>query len=189
MAMDKWRHYIQHAEFLIYSDHRSLSHLTEQRLSTPWQHRVFTKLLGLQYRIVYKKGVDNGAADALSRRPVSESESSLFSISSGTPQWLTQVVEGYSSDAHAQQLLSELSVTGHSQGNFTLSQGILRYKGRVWLGANETMQLQVIRALHDGPMGGHSGFPVTYRRIKQLFAWAGMKNQIKFYVMNCSVCH
>jgi hypothetical protein len=85
MAVDKWRHYIQHAEFLIYSDHRSLSHLTEQRLSTPWQHRVFTKLLGLQYHIVYKKGVDNGAADALSRRPVSESESSLFSISSGTP--------------------------------------------------------------------------------------------------------
>lgn len=114
VAVDKWRHYIQHTEFLIYLDHRSMSHLTEQRLRTPWQHRVFTKLLGLQYHIVYKKGVDNGAADALSRRPVSESESSLFSISSGTPQWLTQVVEGYSSDAHAQQLLSELSVTGHS---------------------------------------------------------------------------
>jgi transposase InsO family protein len=119
---------------------------------------------------------------------VSESESSLFSISSGTPQWLTQVVEGYSSDAHAQQLLSELSVTGHSQGNFTLSQGILRYRGRVWLGANETLQLQVIRALHDSPMGAHSGFPVTYRRIKQLFAWARMKTQIKSYVMNCAVC-
>jgi hypothetical protein len=60
MAVDKWRHYIQHAKFLIYSDHRSLSHLTEQRLSTPWEHRVFTKLLGLQYRIVYKKGLTMG---------------------------------------------------------------------------------------------------------------------------------
>jgi ribosomal protein L21E len=37
-------------------------------------------------------------------------------------------------------------------------------------------------------MGEHSGFPVTYRCIKQLFAWAGMKTQIKSYVMNCAVC-
>jgi hypothetical protein len=29
MAVDKWRQYLQHAEFIIYSDHRSLSHLTE----------------------------------------------------------------------------------------------------------------------------------------------------------------
>jgi hypothetical protein len=41
MAVDKWRQYLQHAEFIIYSDHRSLSHLTEQRLTTPWQQRVF----------------------------------------------------------------------------------------------------------------------------------------------------
>jgi hypothetical protein len=33
-----------------------------------WQHKVFTKLLGLQYKVVYKKGTKNRVADALSRR-------------------------------------------------------------------------------------------------------------------------
>lgn len=47
LVVDKWRQYLQHAEFTIYSDHRSLSHLSEQRLTTPWQQRVFSKLLGL----------------------------------------------------------------------------------------------------------------------------------------------
>jgi hypothetical protein len=30
--------------------------------------RFFTKLLGLQYKVVYKKGTENGVADALSRK-------------------------------------------------------------------------------------------------------------------------
>jgi hypothetical protein len=63
LAVDQWQPYLQHAEFIIYTDQRSLSHLTEQRLHTPWQQRVFTKLLGLQYKIGYKKGVENEAAD------------------------------------------------------------------------------------------------------------------------------
>lgn len=49
-------------------DHQSLSQLNEQRLHTPWQHKVFTKLLGLQYKIVYQQGHTNRVAAALSRR-------------------------------------------------------------------------------------------------------------------------
>jgi hypothetical protein len=32
------------------------------------------------------------------------------------------------------------------------------------------VQAKVMGALHDSPVGGHSGFPVTYRRIKSLFS-------------------
>jgi hypothetical protein len=41
--------------------------------------KMFFELIGLQYRILYKKGVENGAADALSRRPCAEV--ALFNIS------------------------------------------------------------------------------------------------------------
>jgi hypothetical protein len=184
MAVDKWRQYLQHAEFLIYSDHRSLSHLTEQRLSTPWQQRVFSKLIGLQYKVVYKKGVDNGAADALSRRPYSE----LFSLSSATPQWMLQVMEGYKEDDQAQGLLVAMLISPHTSGQYTLNSGIIRYKGRVWVRNNTLLQQQIMEALHDSPVGGHSGFPVTYRWIKQLFSWPSMKALIKQYVTSCTVC-
>jgi hypothetical protein len=53
-------------EFHIVTDHKSLVQLTEQRLHTTWQLKVLTRLIGLQYKIVYRKGADNGAADALS---------------------------------------------------------------------------------------------------------------------------
>uniref|UniRef100_A0A453NC74 Reverse transcriptase RNase H-like domain-containing protein n=1 Tax=Aegilops tauschii subsp. strangulata TaxID=200361 RepID=A0A453NC74_AEGTS len=67
VAVDQWRPYLQHGEFTIPTDQKSLIHLEEQRLSTPWQQKAFTKLLGLQYSIRYKKGIDNNAADPLSR--------------------------------------------------------------------------------------------------------------------------
>lgn len=60
---------------------------------------------------------------------------------------------------------------------------MLRYKGRVWVGTISTLQQTICVVLHDSPMGGHSRFPVTYRRIKQLFAW-----KIKTYVAQCVVC-
>jgi hypothetical protein len=47
---------------------------------------VFTKLLGLNYRIIYKKGVDNAAADALPRRPASSG--TCMTLSSCQPLWL-----------------------------------------------------------------------------------------------------
>lgn len=65
---------------------------------------------------------------------------------------------------------------------------MLRFCGRVWLGNNVKLQQQVMRALHNSSVGGHSGFPATYRRIKHLFAWPGMKEHIKMHVQTCQVC-
>ena len=82
VAVEQWRHYLQYGEFVIFTDQRSLIHLNEQRLHTPWQQKVFTKLLGLQYRIVYKPGSTDRAADALSRRTTTPQ---LMAISTCTP--------------------------------------------------------------------------------------------------------
>lgn len=95
-AVDQWRPYLQHGEFLI-TDQRSLIHLDDQRLLTPWQQKALTKLLGLQFRIIYKKGKENVVADALSRRPdmasdAAESKVEINSLSVAQPVWLEEVI-------------------------------------------------------------------------------------------------
>jgi hypothetical protein len=52
MVVDRWRSYLQRGDFVIETDQKSLTHLDDQILSTPWQHRALTKLLGLNYWIV-----------------------------------------------------------------------------------------------------------------------------------------
>jgi hypothetical protein len=118
LAVEQWRSYLLQGEFVIFTDQKSLVHLNEQCLNTPWQKKVFTKLLGLQYKIVYKPDTDNRVADALSRR--AHSETVLFSISVATPQWCQSIIDSYSSDAHAQQILAKLAVDGASVPNFSL---------------------------------------------------------------------
>lgn len=67
LAIDRWRPYLQHQKFIIRIDHSSLQHLTEQRVTSKLQHKALVKLIDLQYVIQYKKGINNAAADALSR--------------------------------------------------------------------------------------------------------------------------
>jgi hypothetical protein len=37
-------------------------------------------------------------------------------------------------------------------------------------------------------VGGHSGFPITYARLKHLFAWQGMKSFVSTFVSQCMLC-
>lgn len=95
IAVEQWRSYLQLGEFVIFTDQKSLVHLSDQCLHTMWQQKVFTKLLGLQYRIVYKPGTDNRVADASSLRG---QELELSAISAPVPVWLEDIKASYCND-------------------------------------------------------------------------------------------
>jgi hypothetical protein len=160
-------------------------HLNEQRLHTHWQQRVFTKLLGLQYKVVYKKGVENQAADALSRCQPSEQ---VNAVSTVTPAWLLELQQQYDSDPQAQDILAKLSISSSAVPNFSLHQGIIRYNGKIWLGSYKPLQSKIFAALHASAIGGHSGSPATYHRIKHLFYWPSMKSDILLWVQSYATC-
>lgn len=185
MAVNKWRSYLQHKEFTIATDHKSLVHLGDQKLLEGMQQKEFIKLLSLQYKIIYKKGQDNTAADALSRKHES---SSLMAVSCTTPKWLEIIVEGYHHDDQSKQLLAELAISGTNDKGYSLVDGIIKYKGRIWLGNHKEAHQAILLALHSSGLGGHSGITATYQKIKSLFAWPNMKQDIKEYVSACDIC-
>lgn len=53
---------------------------------------------------------------------------------------------------------------------------------------NPTAQNSILQALHSSPVGGHSGMQVTYIRVKNLFAWPGLKKMVQSFVANCQIC-
>jgi hypothetical protein len=85
------------------------------------------------------------------------------------------------------QLLTELFVNTPSR-HYQLMDGLIKYKGHIWLGHNIDLHNKVMASLHNSAIGGHSGFPVTYHRIKQLFAWPAMKTTIHHSVGACDIC-
>jgi hypothetical protein len=118
--------YLQHKEFTIITDHKSLLHLGDQKLTTGIQHKAFLKLLGFQYKIMYMKGTDNLAADALSRKQPADAnfqEAENHVVSECKPKWLEIVVEGYTKDPEAKQLLTELGITGNNSKGYHPTSG------------------------------------------------------------------
>jgi len=105
------------------------------------QHKALLKLMDLQFKIVYKQGITNAAVDALSRCPVMNS---LLAISSSAPAWQKNLIQGYQDDEEAKQLLIELALVAENSKGFSLMNGILRFKGRVWIGNNSLAQQHVI---------------------------------------------
>lgn len=129
LAVQTWRSYLQFQEFVILTDQRSLTQLQDQRLHTYGQQWVFSKLLGLQYRIVYRLGSDNRAADALSRHPAPTAV--CASVSMLVPSWVSAVLSSYTNDPVAQDLLTRLSLDPSAVPNYSLTSGLLGYRNRV----------------------------------------------------------
>ena len=90
--------------------------------------------MGLDYKIVYKKGSDNRAADALSHRPTHNS--SVYTLSTVQPAWLEEIVQSYSNDPFCTSLIQKLSVNSSADPNFTLDGGLLCYKKCIWVGVD-----------------------------------------------------
>lgn len=65
---------------------------------------------------------------------------------------------------------------------YTVKEGVLKYKGRIWVGDSNGVKLKVIEAIHGSAIFGHSGVQASYQRAKGLFYWMGMKKDFKGFI-------
>ena len=70
LAVQHWRPYLLGGKFIVKTDQCSLKFLLEQRVIQPQYQKWIAKLLGYSFEVVYKPGLENKAADALSRVPL-----------------------------------------------------------------------------------------------------------------------
>lgn len=185
MAVEKWRQYLQVQEFIIRTDHKSLSYLTEQNLHSQMQRKAMARLMGLQFKVVYKQGKENLVADALSRMG---HLMTIQAVSSPQPLWLQEVSNSNVTDPQAQNLLTQLTIRSPNDQGYSLDNGLIRFHGKVWVGQNSALQTKIVAALHSSAIGGHSGAHATYQRIKSLFYWKGMKQPVTDFVQQCDTC-
>ena len=105
IVVKKWRPYLLGRKFVIHIDQRSLKFLLEQRIATSAQQQWLSKLMGFHYTIAYKhtiaykRGKDNGAANAFSH--VQECEASAIPIP--IPSWIAKFKEDCQEDPHLKQ--------------------------------------------------------------------------------------
>jgi hypothetical protein len=89
-----------------------------------------------------------------------------LAASSSPPEWLDQLSASYETNNIVKEIIAKVVLDSADVPHFTWAQGLLCYKDRIWVGADAELGLKLISAFHDSAVGGHSGAPVTYRRLK-----------------------
>ncbi|XP_028552250.1 uncharacterized protein LOC114580023 [Dendrobium catenatum] len=184
LAIQKWRPYLLGQRFIVRTDQRSLKYFLEQRLVAEEHQRWLAKLLGYEFEIQYKPGVQNKAADALSRVNCSQ----LLALS--VPQWVDWG-ELVKENQQAEELEGIRATIQKGEGGvkgYHLENSLLLYKWRLVLHRESAFIPILLREYHDSSIGGHSGVEKTYRRVKAEFFWKGLRRDVEDMVSKCDIC-
>ena len=160
LAVQRWRPYLLGRAFIVKTDQPSLKFLLEQRVIQPQYQKWIAKLLGYSFEVVYKPGFENKAEDTLSRVPPTVHLNQLT-----TPNLIDLKVirEEVEKDEHLKEIISKIQK--EEVTNYTLQQGMLRYKGRLVIAKNSSLIPTIMHIYHDSVLGGYSGFLRTYKRL------------------------
>jgi hypothetical protein len=93
------------SHLIIKIDQQILKYMMSQRLTEGIQHKLLMKLLEIDYSIEYKKGKENRADEALSRK--NHSVSAIFSV---VPTWIADIEESYTNDPIYSDMIQQLVV-------------------------------------------------------------------------------
>lgn len=130
----------------------------------------------MDYEIIYRKRAENRVADALSRIP--EEQGEFQPLSGAQPEWILEVKKSYKGDNSAQELLTALAINPNHTLDYKLTSGVLRYKGKVYIGKTTALRQKLLHIMNASALGGHSGQQGTLKRLQLYFFWPTMKKEV-----------
>ncbi|VFQ66833.1 unnamed protein product [Cuscuta campestris] len=166
-AIQKWRQYLLGREFIIRTNQRSLKELLSQVVQTPEQQLYVRKLMGFKFRIEYKTGATNKAADALSRQTDEDDAAGFFmALAQPVPHLLRDLQR--ENETLPDLLALHREVTRRvASAEFSVHNGLLYYKTRLYISPTSPLRDILLTEFHATPTSGHQGAERTFRRIAQ----------------------
>lgn len=129
----------------------------------------------------------NGPADALSQREEA-TLSAMFSNLGPQPILWEAIQRAYNSHGETMKLITSVKEDPGQHPNFVLRNGILLFKGKVWIPADSALQPLLIAEFHNTPTGGHAGIYRTLTRIASIFYWPNLRQSVRDFVSHCTTC-
>ncbi|KAH0781530.1 hypothetical protein KY290_001128 [Solanum tuberosum] len=138
--------------------------------------------MGYDFTVEYRAGCLNKAADALSR--MTHEDPSLNVISSPRSTLLDTIREELTGLSELLGLYDKVKL-GDLDLDWQVYDGLLLFKGRIYLLQNSPLLPTILYAYHDS---AHEGIQKMLHKIRGDFYWKGMKTNIAAIVVACPVC-
>ncbi|KAL0331636.1 UNVERIFIED_CONTAM: Transposon Ty3-G Gag-Pol polyprotein [Sesamum angustifolium] len=104
------------------------------------------------------------------------------------PNWVTDIVRSYDGDDEFLPVIQAKSIDDAAYPMFSLQGGVLRKEGRICVGKNTDVRQRIVQVLHDSSIGDHSGINGTYQRVRSMFFWGKLKEDVVQWIQSCDVC-
>lgn len=124
-------------------------------------------------------------ADALSRGH--DGSPGCSGILVVTPTWIEEVIGSYKEDKETEVKIHSLLINAKFDPDFTYENGLLKHKGKIYIGAKWDIRSKLIQNLHGSPEGGHSCIHSSLYRAKHQFYWPRMNQEIRQVELQCKV--
>ncbi|GJW47595.1 retrotransposon-related protein [Tanacetum coccineum] len=122
----------------------------------------------------------------VSRSPLPSLQSMIVSEISN--DLLQRIQASWVTDLSIQQIIQKVKDGGNVDSKFSWQDEQLRRHGRLVIGSNAQLRSELLKYYHNEPLGGHSGVEATYKRLKTMFYWKGMKKSVREHVRVCHTC-
>lgn len=177
--------------FVVRTEQKSLKYLLEQREVSMDYQRLLSKLLGYDFDIMYKPGVENAAADGLSRMAFMSTvlqSQDLLPLTVPASLQLQDLYTEIEDDTHIQILRSQFLKGELKRAGYSINNDRLHYKGRLLIPKSLAFIPLILQAFHSSVIGGHGGVLRTKKRIQEAFYWEQMSKVIQKFVGECMIC-